>query len=342
MKKFNLVFYSIFLSILIASCSKDQNQNNLYEKGIFALNQGTYPNGSSALTFIDHNDSVVTDAYALQNNNTKLGSVAQGMAFGESKSYITINNGGSVKIIDSETLISIKDVTGFELPRYVAISENKVFISQWGADGFSGSVKVLENDMITATINTGGAPEKMLLDGNNLYITMTNGFKADDRLLVVDVNTFAITTEITLSKGVNSIIRASDGTIWVACEGEFQVSPDPIDDGRIYQLKNNVILKEIVAPNGCSNLSYAEDKNALFFTNNEGLHSLPLSNPTATKQISTYGFLYGLAYDKESGLLFASDPGDYTTQGKIICFNTEGQKVKSFASAIVPAQIVVK
>ena len=173
MKKFNLVFYSIFLSILIASCSKDQNQNNLYEKGIFALNQGTYPNGSSALTFIDHNDSVVTDAYALQNNNTKLGSVAQGMAFGESKSYITINNGGSVKIIDSETLISIKDVTGFELPRYVAISENKVFISQWGADGFSGSVKVLENDMITATINTGGAPEKMLLDGKSRYCDAT-------------------------------------------------------------------------------------------------------------------------------------------------------------------------
>lgn len=335
--------YLLFAVIIfVASCKKDDDENSgTYSKGIFVLNQGKFPGGASAVTFISESDSTTIDAYDTENGDV-LAPVAQGMLIKDDNLYVSLNGGNEVKVVDANTFKTKTTIIGVNLPRYFINNGNEILMSQWGAGGFDGSIKIISSgNKITGEIKTGRAPEKMLITNNKLYVTMSDGFASDSLLRIYNLSTKALISELTLSAGPNSIVQDNTGNIWVLCGGIFGGIPN----ARLYKIANDKVVSYIEFDNtGLDNLITNGAKNKFFFTNGSKISEF---NP-ATNIITDYtipgvnAFWYGLAYSEKQNALFASDPKDYASQGSVYRLDLDDNKVKEFKASVVPAQIFIK
>lgn len=339
--------YLLFAVIIFAaSCKKDDDENSgTYSKGIFVLNQGKFPGGASAVTFINESDNITVDAFDAENGDV-LAPVAQGMLINENKIYISLNGGNEVKVVDARTFKTKATINGVNLPRYFVSNGNEILMSQWGSGGFDGSIKIIStNNIFTGEIKTGRAPEKMLITNNKLYVTMSNGFTSDSLLRIYNISTKTLISELTLSAGPNSIVQDNSGNIWVLCGGYYDFNTGKITNARLYKITNDKVVSYIDLDNsGLDNLLTNGAKNKLFFTNGSKISEF---NP-ATNIITDYtipgvnAFWYGLGYSEKQNALFASDPKDYASQGSVYRLDLDDNKVNEFKASVVPAQIFIK
>jgi DNA-binding beta-propeller fold protein YncE len=196
----------------------------------------------------------------------------------------------------------------------------------------------LNENKITKTFDVGGAPEKMIIVGENLYVAMSNGFNLDNRLLILNKETGVIKKTLTFSDthGTNSLVQASNGSIYVACEGVYL----GVDDGRIFEIKNEQIANTFICPNGTANLAINKS-DKLFFSTNLGIFTLD----TQTKQLQNIydkEYVYGLVLNKDDKTLYASLPKDFSSAGKLLKMSEDGTVVKEYTTGVVPAQIYIR
>lgn len=338
-----LTKYLMFAFIIfVASCKKNDDENSgTYSKGIFVLNQGKFPGGASAVTFISESDDITVDAFDKENGDV-LAPIAQGMLLQDNKIYISLNGGNEVKVVDANTFKTKTTIIGVNLPRYFVSNGNEIYLSQWGSTGFDGSIKIISPyNIFSGEIKTGRAPEKMLISNNKLYVTMSNGFSSDSLLRIYNLTNKNLISELTLSAGPNSLVQDNNGNMWVLCGGIF----GGIENARLYKIANDKVVSFIeLEGSGADNLITNGAKNRLFFTNGDKISEF---NPT-TNIITEYtipgvsAFWYGLGYSEKQNALYASDPKDYASQGSVYRLDLDDNKVKEFKASVVPAQIFIR
>ena len=133
----------------LSSCKKDTvepNENPTYENGAFIINEGPFQNGSGTLSFYSRQSGEISnDIYQNANEKVQLGNIVHSMTIHNDLAYIVVNNSNKIIIANAKNLENVGEITGFELPRYfLPIDDNKAFVSQWGADGVTGSIKVID------------------------------------------------------------------------------------------------------------------------------------------------------------------------------------------------------
>jgi hypothetical protein len=345
MKLNNLLILFILLTII--SCGKDDDTSTgAYAKGVFILNQGKFPGGASAVSFIGSLDINDTDIYAKENANATLGPVAQGMIFKNDNAYISLNGDNKIVVVDANTFKNKSTITGVDLPRYFVSSGDKIYASQWGATGFDGSIKIIGSDnKIVDEIKTDRAPEKMLIANNKLYVTMSNGFAHDSFLRIYNLSSKALESELTLGSGPNSIVQDNTGSIWVLCGGYFDFVSGNVINSRLYKIVNDKVISYIqFDKSGIDNLTTNASRNKLYFTNGDKITEInPATNTQTDYSIpGVSAFWYGLGYSNNENALYASDAKDYASQGSVYRLDLDDNKVKEFKASVVPAQIYIR
>ena len=319
------------------------------EKGFYIVNEGAFGNNNASLSFYDRETGQVINDVFKDTNGRPLGDQAQSMIVFEGRGYIVVQNSGKVEVIDIEDNSSIKTITdGIESPRYfIGITAAKGYLSDWGADGLTGTVKVinLQTLAVAKTIPVGHGPNKMLKLGEKVYVANSGGFGYDNTLAVLDVTTDELITTTTVCDNPNSLQVDNAGNIWVACGGnlvynqDFSINESASTKSALRKIQASVFM-ELPFPKftygTLGSLEISPNGQTLYYTFDGAVYSMATSAGQLPAQSLINKSYYGLSVDPFTGEIIGGLVTSFSSAGKIEVYGADGMLKESHAVGIAP------
>jgi DNA-binding beta-propeller fold protein YncE len=343
--KFNLFLISA-LAVLLFACNKneDATPSGKYSSGVFIVNEGPFQTGTGTVSFLNRDTKMVENDIFQTVNKRPLGNILQSLEIHNDRAYLVVNNAKKVEVVQAWDFKEVGTIQGLEMPRYfVGIDEKKGYVSQWGVGGIDGSVKVidLQSNTVIKTIQVGRGAEKMLKVDNKVFVACNGGFANDNRVFVIDTQKDEVSATINTPENANSLALDGNSKIWVTCNGRSQwngmasVTVSPAQLIRVNPANNQIEQSFVFERHGLNNLTMNTERNMLFYTYSGRVFSQNINSGVSTNPLIRRGF-YGLNYDKAAELLYAADAGNFSSNGKIIRFNTRGIAVDSMTVGVAP------
>jgi YVTN family beta-propeller protein len=348
--------FSCFVALAItflAACerNKDATPSGKYGNGVLIVNEGPFRNGTGSVSYYNRGSKAVENDIFQTVNNRPLGNIVQSLGVHNGKTYIVVNNANKVEVVNSNDFTSVAVISGLALPRYfLGISNQKAYISQWGADGLTGSVQVvdLNTNTVTKSIPTGQGPERMLLVNGNAYIICGGGFGSDSRITVINSNTDEVVTNITVGDRPNSIQLDANNKLWVSCGGkkayksDYSIDPARSTAGSLVRINPSGNAVELTIPftditRSPGEMTINKAKNTLFYIYAGKVYRQEVSSNTLNSTPVINRSFYELGIDPADDILYAADAGDYTSNGKVIRYNSSNvSAIDSLQVGIIP------
>jgi hypothetical protein len=339
------------------SCGNDPDPVSLSGKdGFYIVNEGAFGNNNASLSFYDREKDVVSNDVFRAKNGRPLGDQAQSMTIFEGKGYIVVQNSGKVEVIDMSDLSSIATITeDVESPRYfIGVTSTKGYLSDWGADGVTGKVRVIDlaNFKVTKSFFVGSGPNRFLKDSDRVFLVNAGGFGKDNRLIEINATTDEITNTFTVGDNPTALQKDKDGNIWVACagnivyNGDFSINKTASTTASLRKLATDgKPLATINFPEiGYGYLTQLEINlaaNRLFFNYFENTFTMEIAEPYTSEPLVNKIF-YGLAIDPFTGDLIGCVAPNFSSAGKIEVYSSDGKAKASYNVGIGPNGVAYK
>jgi len=342
MKVKHIIFFLLLGFFCLISCKKVIIQAGAgnYTSGVFVVNEGPF-GGTGSITW--HNPETgetVQDVFEKANGGAVLGQFVQSLTLHNGKGYIVVNGANKVYVVDAVSFKYLDTIGGLFLPRFFfPLDDNTALISQWGADGLTGSVaKVdLTTRQILHTIPTGKGPEKMIRQTDGLIaIANSGGFGLDSTLSILNADNTAESNRIVVpGKNPGSLLVAPFATAsatYVLCRGYFQDTNPAGWVGPAASVSN----PGFVIPPYAEDLVLAPDGQKTYFTAGGKIYVL---NGSGLSEFFNQ-FAYGLGCDPATGNLYCADAKDFNSQGEVVIYSATGTRVGAFSTGVAPGEVV--
>ncbi len=348
MNKLKLVSILFLTAIITFSCSSDDDNIPIplgdYEKGYFITNEGPFQNGSGTLTFVEDDGTVTQNIYKTVNNED-LGNIVQSMTIHNDKAYIVVNNSHKIVITNRYTMEKMSTIEGSDIenPRYFVAVGNTGYISNWGdaldaSDDYIAVVNLTSNT-ITSKIPVGEGPEDMLVDGNMVYVNLQGGFGQNNKVILIDTTSNTVTSTIDVGDVPNSIVKDTDGNVWVLCGGNPSFTGSETKGGLAKIVNNTVTLFDFDDTEHPTHLSL--DGNQLYYSLNGKVYTMSTTDvELPTSEISGLdGFYYSMKAN--NGKLYTTDAGNFSSEGTVKVFDLSTNTLETtFTAGIIPGSVV--
>ncbi|MCB0660654.1 MAG: hypothetical protein KDC04_06945, partial [Saprospiraceae bacterium] len=173
------------------------------------------------------------------------------------------------------------------------------------------------------------------------YITAPN----TDQLFIIDTQIDAIVDSIKISLGGSGIVEDKTGRLWVLCGGDYVTKEKPalhsIDPAKREVLQSYVFEGAFDYP---SRLNINSTLDTLMFINVDvfkmGIQESKLPNfPWIQAQGRNF---YGMTVQKEDDMICIGDAKDFTQNGEVVLYSSQGQLIKSFPCGIIPTDFLFR
>ena len=330
----------------LQSCKKDDIPaagTGNYTTGVFVINEGTFGGTGSISWYNPETGETVQDVFSKANDGAVLGEFVQSLTLHAGKGYIVVNGANKVYVVDALTFKFIDTIGGLALPRFMfPLSDDIALISQWGADGLSGSVaKVdLRTRQVVQTIPTGKGPEKMLLrpDGT-ILIPNSGGFGVDSTVSILGLGAqseIARTAVPGKNPGTAAVAQFAPGPLgpytFVLCQGSYL---DANPTGWIGASASAAGIGYDIPAFG-NDLVAAPDGQILYFTAADKIYKVDSGGVNALIDQRAYG----LGCDPTTGNLYCADAKDFNSSGEVVVYSPSGQRLGAFPVGIAPGELV--
>lgn len=357
LKPWLLFFLSAFLW---TACSDDEVSPEPIpgEDGFFIVNEGAFGNANASLSYFDKETKTVSnDLFYNTNDEKPLGDQAQSMAIFNDKGYVVVQNSAKIEVIDLteeklyENTATIGTEEGIESPRYfLGIDEEKAYVSDWGADGTSGTIKVinLNTNKVTKTISIGQGTNRMILVGSTVYAANSGGWGTDNTIAIIDSNSDEKTGVITVGDNPNSLVTDPNGNIWVATSGKTAYNADwsiDLENSTAATISKinashevELTLQMSEKTYGIGSIQISSDGAKLYFKYKDGIYSLSTdaTESSSITQVIQSATLYGFSIDPSDDNFLVFEAPDFSSAGAMHRYTEEGQMIDHFAVGIGP------
>lgn len=352
MKTKQLVVATFAVLVSLSACKKDEPQPqtptptpSAFESGVFITNEGPYGNGTGTISYFNKTNSTVSNDIFESKNSYPLGNIVQSMSIYNSKGYIVVNNAGKVEIVDANTFASAGVISGLNSPRYfLGVNSTTGYVSEWGADGMTGAVKVinLSSNTVTSTIATGKGAENMLKVGDKVYVACSGGFGNDSVVTVIDALTNAVTGTINVGANPKSLQVDVNGKLWILCAGQWDVNYTMLEKtGSLVRINPATDAVELTLPllsqySQPFNLVINAAKTSLYYTFASEVYTQSVNASTLnTTPVISRNF-YALGIDPATDYIYGGDAGNFSANGNVLRYSVSGTVIDSFAVGIAP------
>ncbi len=351
--KRSFLFITLALLLFFQSC-KEADTNPAIQvgaEGYFVVNEGGFGNSNSSISFYDRKSNAISNDLFAAKNGRPLGDQTQSMSVFEGKGYIVVQNSAKIEVIKLEDFSSVATISeGLPSPRYfIGISSTKGYVSDWGADGVTGTVKVV--DLVTYkvlnSIAVGKGSNRMLKVGNLVYVANAGGYDNDNTVKVIDTNTDMIVASVTTGDNPNSLQKDSEGNIWVTADGaeaynsDYSINESKSTKGSISKINQaNVevfrLAVDKVTFNGPSNLGISPSGTILYYTYDGAVYNMATTANTLPTTVFKAKNYYGLAVDPFNGNVIGCFAPNFSSAGSIDVHDAAGNLQKTYSVGIGP------
>lgn len=345
----------IFCSLFFSACTEEELPitSGIYSEGVFTINEGVFGQTSGTITHYNRTDGAVQQKIFKQANNRDLGDVVQSMSFYEDKAYIVVNNSNKVEVADANTFEEKAQIAGLRLPRYILVSAaNKAYVSEWGADGLTGTIAVLDLTSYTVVkrISVGVGPERLLLKDEKLYVTHIGGYASNNIVTVINTADDLVETTIPVLDKPSACVETMDGSIWVACAGEVAYLTYPTIDtvnsteSALVKINpaTNTVEQTITFGKGnpVGNLVLnTNTKSTLYYSRSGKVWKHTLA--TGVEEALFSGSFYGLGFDPVTNYIYASTSTGINA-AEAQRYDTNGNLIDAYAVGVFANDFVFK
>ncbi|NRD19773.1 YncE family protein [Winogradskyella eckloniae] len=230
MIKNQLTVLVLSVALLFTSCNNDDDDSNPvplgdYENGLLISHEGNFGQGNASVSFASYDLTVVENNIYNAVNSSLLGDTAQSIGFYDDLAYIVLNVSNKIEVVDRYTFVSVATIdTGLNNPRHIAFANGKGYVTNWGdgsvaTDDYVAVIDVTTNTISAQTIAVEEGPEKLVANGNTVYVAHQGGYSQNNIISVINAATDVVSTTVTVGDVPNSLQLDTDGDLWVLAGG---------------------------------------------------------------------------------------------------------------------------
>ncbi len=346
MKKYFLTLVLLSLALIITSCSKENPVQpiNPVTKGVFVINEGLYTQNNSEITFYDPiTDQVITNFYSSSNGKI-IGDNANSMFIFENKGYVAVDGSNKIEVIDLSTgkSLAVIDLGQNGSPREIFIlNSTKGFVTSFSRNSvieFNPSTY-----QVVREIGVGDYPEGIAYSNYKLFVANSN-LGSGSTISVVDLGTNSEIKSIHVGVNPRFVGLSNNGKVVVGCSGDFF---DSNSRGGFYIIDpiSLTVTDSIILTYHPQDFQITKN-NLLYYINDKGIGKINLSDKSVDTVFingfevnDIYGIAYSLAFDETDQKLYVGNPKNFTQNGEVKIFDTNGNYLKKFDTKINPGAI---
>ncbi len=333
---FLLVGLFLFACDDLVSIVQDPNDQVEGNGALYILCDGNYSLNNSTLSVYNFSTKTFNADFFQDINGRKLGDTGNDLQRNGSKLYAVVNGSSQVEVLDARTGMSLKQIPFFNgstarQPRSIAFWGNKAYVCS-----FDGTVAKIDtsNLEIEELITVGRNPDGITASNNKLYVSNSGGLDYgstlgyDQTVSVISTETFKVEKQIEVGPNPGRIKADNYGYVYVSVRGDYENVP-----GKWVCIDTQSDAVAAIYDFPVTNFDLSGNK-AYFYSFDETskASSIGVFN-LQTKTVETTSFIqdgtllktpYGITADAESGAVYITDAGDYTSSGDVYCFSEVG------------------
>lgn len=343
--------------LFFASCSKHDatTPTKVYKPlndGLYISNEGLYPSGTASLTFYDSVSKQATTDIFENTNDSTLGIGGNGMIVYGSKLYVVVNGSNLIAVMNKRTAQLIKQIKGAKNwgPQYAVADNGQIYVS--ANDGTVSAIDTVSLS-ITKTCTVGVSPVGLAIANNKLYAANSGGVNypnLDSTVSVVDLSSMKEIKKIKVGINPQKVVADSKGNIYVLVWGYSDYSsgsPIVVSPAKIYKIDANTQTVTDSTSDLSNSGKMAIYNDNLYLTGID--YNVAVVFPTSNLKANYTKFVtdgtsldlpYGIDIDESNGDVYITDAIDYSSPGKVYCFDKAGKQKFSFTAGVVPDQVV--
>lgn len=349
MKINKLLVSAIIASTIFISCSKDDEPKvpkGKYDNGIIVSNEGAFSGGTGTINYISDDYKTEEAEVYKKVNNENLGTIVQSIGFIGDEAYIVVNVGNKIAVANRYTMEKKAAITAdLSNPRYIAFANGKGYVTNWGEGGNKTDDYVavidLKSNTVSKKISVAEGPERIIANGNKLYLSHKGGWGTGNSVTVIDATTDKVHTTITVGTKPDELFFANNGSLIVSCEGKAITNWNPnevLAKISVINTGSNEVTSTIDVPTGIHPNTMVNSNGKIYFSSGGKVYEMNESASTynATELFSTPASAMSIR-DKK---LYVADAKKNRTNGTLKIFDiaTKTEK-KSFTVGLIPGEI---
>ncbi|AYB31235.1 hypothetical protein D4L85_11880 [Chryseolinea soli] len=349
-KNMRRIFAVLFVAVSLWACNDDDDKpQGKYEHGAFVLNEGKFLSGTGTITYYNETADTLQQNIFRNAAGQYAGDVVQSMIFHDDKAYIVVNGDNKVEIANANTFERLGSITDDQIiqPRYMEVVDNKGYLTVQGPydDNYNlvdSYVLVIDlsNNTVTKKIPTEEGIENIVYVGNKLFVG-ASGYSSNHNVGVIDPSNNTLVDNIELDGVPVGMVVDNNNKLWVLANGDA--------DAKLYRINPSTFEKEQTINLGTSvdtDLAITPDKSGLIYSASGSFYKISTSATTASttplfsaEEIITQ---YAMNVDPDNGEIWIGDALNYSSEGKVYIYTSDGKLKKTFTAGISPTNFVFR
>lgn len=342
----NLLWVVAF-AIVAVSCSKNEvilKPVDLDGK-VIVINQGNFTEHSASISIYDEQRNDIQNRVFESANGVSIGAtIISGVVSPSKHAYLVCNNPDKIEIIDSRTAKQVSEpmTQGLASPRAVAISGNRIYVSNWdysyvvtpsGFWEFNKSyvaVYDLSTKALIKKVLVGTDAEGLLIVGSKLFVAVKEGVRVLD-LTGDNLNSTALIRAAGVTGGAKNLVSDKNGKVWASFPDKGLVQIDPVTQTAVKSVEVPVdFMDGYIVSDGNKVYTYNTVFNASYMPIEAGIYAVDVATGGVNK-IFSGTYFYGVGVSPKTGNIITAEVS-FTSNSVMKIVGTDGQ-LKGSATA---------
>ncbi len=317
-------------------------------EGFYIVNEGADGVGTGSISYYHRDyETIVNNIFQEANNGNSIGQGLKHLAIINEKAYIIASQSNKIVIANPVDMTKIGEINGFQNPTYILqTSPDKAYVSQWGADGQSGSIEIvdLNTNTITGSIPVRPGPQELNRIGNSVYVTNSGGLFVDSIITKINAISDEVLKTIKVGPAPTYMEVDRDLNLWVLTRGEIVNPGNPSENirGRLVKIENDEVTLSLNVRPSANSLCINQTRDILYFVQNGWVYEHPIESTSISLVPFIERSFYGLDVDPQTNYLIGLDAKNLSQNGDLIIFDTEKNAVDTAEAGSVPRISIFK
>ncbi len=346
----NFLLLFAFLGLFLNACTSDPappQTSVAYDHGVLIVNEGNFFSGDGEISHYNKETGKVTNnLYQTVNGVVLAAYIEQARVFGENVYIVDSNMGGAkVVAVDKASFQEKGRVEGLEIPRDVAVADNKLFVADWGNYDEEGNFTNPNSFVAVADIDEGSITKKIPVSSRPQSIVSHNGMiyvvcEESKEVIKINPTSQEIVARKTLDASPKELFVSGDQLVLYSTVGQdlhlgVINTTDLSSTQNVFDIPHSTrVVLDDEGQAWALTSAYSTDYS---YTDN-AVVNFSVSGDGTVQTVFEARNLRGIGIDKSQNQLYIADDNGIQGNGTVVITDLQGTEIQKLHVGRVPSK----